>query len=295
MFDQKTIHGAYFALSAYVFWGIVPVYFKFLTHVSPLEILIQRILWSVVLLLGILAYLGQLQALRVSRRNLGILFFSSLLLSVNWMIFIYAILDDNIIETSLGYFINPLVSVFLGVIFLGERLRPLQWLAIAITAGGITYQLLTFGAVPWLALGLAFSFGFYGLIRKNLNLPSVAGLALETMLLAPIALVGLFWIFQQGELQFSQVDIRTDLLLILTGVVTSFPLLCFASAVTRLSLTAIGMFQYIAPSIALIIAVIIYNEPFGTGRVITFTCIWVALIILTVETFYHHGRHKAMN
>ena len=164
VFDQKTIQGAYFALSAYLFWGIVPVYFKFLSHVSPMEILFQRILWSVVLLLGILAYTGQLPALRVSKKHLGILFFSSLLLSVNWLIFIFAILDNNIIETSLGYFINPLVSVFLGMIFLGERLRPLQWLAITITAGGIAYQLLSFGEVPWLALGLAFSFGFYGLI-----------------------------------------------------------------------------------------------------------------------------------
>jgi chloramphenicol-sensitive protein RarD len=292
MFDKKTIHGAYFALAAYSFWGIAPVYFKFVSHVSAIEILIHRVLWSVVLLFGILAYTGQLSTLRVSKKKLSVLFLSSILLSVNWLIFIFAILNDNITETSLGYFINPLVYVLLGMIFLGERLRPLQWLAIAITAGGIAYQLLAFGEIPWLALALAFSFGFYGLIRKNLNLPSIAGLALETLLLAPIALIGLFWLFQQGDMKFSNVDIRTDLLLISAALVTSFPLLCFASAVTRLSLTATGMFQYIAPTISLVLAVVVYDEPFGLDNAIVFLFIWIALIIFTAESLYHHRSRK---
>ena len=292
MFDKKTIHGAYFALAAYLFWGIAPVYFKLVSHVSPVEILIHRVLWSVVLLLGILAYTGQLSTLRVSKKKLAILLVSSILLSVNWLLFIYGVIDNNITETSLGYFINPLVTVFLGMIFLGERLRPLQWLAIVITAGGIAYQLLAFGQIPWLALGLAFSFGFYGLIRKNLNLPSIAGLALETMILAPIALLGLFWFFLEGEMKFGKVDIQTDMLLLSAALVTSFPLLCFSSAVTRLSLTAMGMYQYIAPSLSLVLAVVVYNEPFGTDRAIVFLCIWIALMIFTAEAFYHHRSRK---
>ncbi len=290
MFEQRTLQGAYFALAAYFFWGVVPVYFKMVDHVSPWEILSHRVVWSVVLLVAILAYTKRLSELKVSASILRRLFVTSVLLSINWIIFISAILNNNIVETSLGYFINPLVSVFMGMIFLSEKLRPLQWLAIIIAVTGIFYQLLFFGAIPWTAISLAFSFGFYGLMRKNLNLPSVTGLALETIIILPFGLIGLGWFYFNGELSFGSIDRQTDGLLILGGFVTSFPLLCFAAAVTRLSLTAAGLFQYIAPSISLVIAVLIYNEPFGTDRMITFGCIWIALTIFTAETFYHHKR-----
>lgn len=290
MFEQRSVQGAYFALAAYTFWGLAPVFFKWLDHVSAPEILIQRVIWSVVLLLGILAYKGQLNELRIEKRKIAILFISASLLSVNWLIFIYAIINNNIVETSLGYFINPLVSVLLGMIFLGERLRGIQWIAIVITTGGIAYQLLFFDDVPWLALALAFSFGFYGLIRKNLQLHPVAGLALETLMVLPFALAGLIWLYQTGSMEFLAVDISTDLLLIASGFVTSFPLLCFAAAITRLSLTSAGMFQYIAPSLSLVIAVVIFNEPFGLDRQITFGCIWVALILFSIESLHFHRK-----
>lgn len=290
MFEQKTLHGAYFALAAYLFWGIVPIYFNLVDHVSPWEILCHRIVWSLVLLLAILVYTKQLAALKVKRRVIVRLLLTAILLSINWIVYISAIIDDNIIETSLGYFINPLVSVFLGMIFLSEKLRPVQWIAIIIAAAGIIYQLIYFGAIPWIALSLAFSFGFYGLVRKNLNLPSVVGLTLETIIILPFALLGLLWLHNTGQLDFLTLDKQTNFLLILSGFVTSFPLLCFAAAVTRLSLTAAGMFQYIAPSISLIIAVAIYHEPFGLDRMITFGCIWISLIIFTTETFYHHRK-----
>lgn len=290
MFEQRTMHGAYLAIITYVFWGFVPIYFKLVDHVSPWEILCHRVLWSVILLLVILIYTGQLDALRVSGRVIRRLLLTSVLLSINWLVFIYAIVNDNIIETALGYFINPLVSVFLGMIFLSERLRSMQWIAIIIAGSGIAFQLIYYGAIPWIALALAFSFGFYGLMRKNLNLPSVAGLALETMLILPFALMGLTWLFISDNMDFSTVDLRTDVLLILGGFVTSFPLLCFTASVTRLSLTAMGMFQYIAPSLSLVVAIFMYNEPFGIDRLITFTCIWIALIIFTAETFHHHRR-----
>jgi chloramphenicol-sensitive protein RarD len=290
MFNQRTLHGAYFALSAYLFWGVVPIYFKWMDHVSPWEIVCHRIIWSLVLLLTILFFTNQLGALKVEARVIKRLFLTATLLSVNWLVFIYAILNNNIVETSLGYFINPLVSVFLGMIFLSERLRPLQWTAVVIASSGILYQLIYFGAIPWVALTLAFSFGFYGLIRKNLNLPSVVGLTLETIVVLPFAIGGLFWLSSTAGLSFGAVDRQTDVLLIFGGVVTSFPLLCFAAAVTRLSLTAAGMFQYIAPSLSLVIAVAMYNEPFGLDRMITFGCIWVALVIFTAETFYHHRK-----
>jgi chloramphenicol-sensitive protein RarD len=293
VFDKSAIQGAYFALAAYLFWGVMPIYFKAIAHVSAVEILLQRVLWSVVLLVGILIYKKQLYQLRISRDKLGLLFLSALLLSINWLVFIYAVLNDNIVEASLGYFINPLLSVFLGMIFLGERLRQLQWLAIAIVFCGISFQLLYFGAIPWIALILAASFGFYGLIRKQLQLQSIAGLALETLMMAPFALAALFWVYQSGELKFGQVDISTDLLLIAAGLITSFPLLCFAAAINRLSLTAAGMFQYIAPSVALLIAVVMYQEPFGVDRLITFSCIWLALVIFTFETLHHHRKLTA--
>jgi chloramphenicol-sensitive protein RarD len=215
---------------------------------------------------------------------------TSLLLCVNWLIFIYAILSNNIVETSLGDFINPLVSVLLGMIFLHERLRPLQWIAVSIAAAGIAYQLAFFGKVPVIALALAFSFGIYGLVRKNLALPSVTGLMLETLFVCPLALGYLGWLRFNGSLQFASVDLTTDLLLMAGGFVTSFPLLCFAAAVTRLSLTAAGMFQYMAPSISLVIAVWLYDEPFGIERLITFVCIWVALLIFSAETLHFHRR-----
>lgn len=292
VFNKTTIQGAYFALTAYTFWGILPIYFKSLDHVSPVEILIQRVLWSVVLLLAILFFTRQLDKLIIPRKKLGILFLCAVLLSTNWLIFIFAVVNNNIVETSLGYFINPLLSVFLGMIFLGERLRPLQWLAISIAITGILFQLFYFGAFPWIALSLAFSFGFYGLIRKKLNVHSIAGLTLETMMISPFAILGLIWIYLQGDMKFLQVDLQTDLLLVSAGFMTSFPLLCFAAALTRLSLTASGMFQYIAPSISLLVAVILYDESFGIDRIITFACTWIALLIFTTETIYHHRRKK---
>lgn len=290
MFDQTTKHGAYFALSAYTFWGVAPIYFKWVSHVTPVEILIQRIIWSVVLLLILLAYTGQLKALRVPIKKLALIFISATLLSANWLIFIYAVINNNIVETSLGYFINPLVSVFLGMIFLKERLRPLQWVAIVITAIGIGLQLAFFGEVPWIALILAFSFGFYGLIRKHLGLPAIAGLALETLMVLPLGLLGLVWLFQSGDMKFLVTDWQTDLLLIAAGFVTTFPLLCFAAAVTRLSLTAAGMFQYIAPSLSLLVAVFLYGEPFTADRQLAFGFIWFALLLFTAESLQHHRK-----
>lgn len=293
MIDRTTLHGSYFALAAYTFWGVAPIYFKWVGHVPSLEILSHRIIWAFVLLLAILAYTGDLSRLKVSRDLLPKLLLTALLLSVNWLVFIYAVVNDNIVETSLGYFINPLVSVFLGVIFLKERLRPLQWLAIVIVSVGLTVQLVVYGEVPWLGLALAFSFGFYGLVRKNLNLHSIAGLTLETIIVTPFALLFILWLSGQGESTFGGGDLSTDLLLMLGGFVTSFPLLCFAAAVTRLPLTTLGMFQYIAPSISLVIAVFYYGESFGLSRIVMFTCVWIAIIIFTLEAWYFHRRLNA--
>lgn len=295
MFEKKTLQGAYFATAAFLFWGVAPVYFKWIDQVSPLEIVSHRVIWSVLLLAIIISVTRSWDTLRINRRQLLTLVVTACLLSINWLLFIYAVLNNKIVETSLGYFINPLVSVMLGMIFLQERLRPLQWLAVSIAASGIAYQLLFFDRVPIIALSLAFSFGFYGLVRKNLALPSVTGLMLETLIVCPLAILYIGWLTVRGNLQFASVDLTTDLLLMASGFVTSFPLLCFAAAITRLSLTAAGMFQYIAPSISLVIAVWWYGEPFGIDRTVTFACIWLALLIFSMETLYHHRRLSMLN
>ena len=291
MFDRKTLQGGYFALAAYCIWGVTPIYFKLVGHVQPLEIIAHRVTWSAVLLMLILALSGKLGELRLPIKSLGWLLLSAMLLACNWLIFVFAVLNDQIIDTSLGYFINPLVSVFLGIFFLGERLRPLQWLALSIAFLGVMIQLVVLGHLPLISLALAFSFGFYGLIRKNLNLPAVSGLALETLIVLPFALTYLAWQQAQGALSFSKLSLETDLLLVLGGVVTSLPLLFFAGAVTRLSLTTVGIFQYLAPGLTLLLAVLYFEEPFSRVQFATFFCVWVSIVIFTTESLGYHRKH----
>ncbi|MDC0374931.1 EamA family transporter RarD [Pseudomonadales bacterium] len=291
MFDRQTRQGGYFALAAYCIWGVAPIYFKLVGHVQPLEIIAHRVTWSAILLMAVLALSGKLGELRLPIKSLGWLLLSAMLLACNWLIFVFAVLNDQIIDTSLGYFINPLVSVFLGIFFLGERLRPLQWLALSIAFLGVMIQLVVLGHLPLISLALAFSFGFYGLIRKNLNLPAVSGLALETLIILPFALGYLVWQQAQGALAFSNLSLETDLLLVLGGVITSLPLLFFAGAVTRLSLTTVGIFQYLAPSLTLLLAVFYFEEPFNRVQFATFFCVWVSIVIFTTEAVGYHRKH----
>ena len=290
MFDRNTVVGAYFALAAYSIWGFAPLYFKTVAHVAPLEIIAHRVIWSVVLLLVILLLTQKLNLLKLPIKTLALLFVSANLLAVNWLIFVFAILNDQIVDTSLGYFMNPLVSVFLGMFFLGERLRSWQAIALALAFVGILIQLIFLGSVPLISLTLAFSFGFYGLLRKNLNLPSVSGLAIETLLVLPFAVVYLIWQYHQGDIAFGQINPSTDLLLMLGGVITSLPLLCFAAAVTRLSLTAVGIFQYLAPSLSLLIAVFYFHEPFTKVQLMSFGCVWAAIVMFTIESIQFHRK-----
>ena len=290
MFDRNTVVGAYFALAAYSIWGFAPLYFKTVAPVAPLEIIAHRVIWSVVLLLVILLLTQKLNLLKLPIKTLALLFVSANLLAVNWSIFVFAILNGQIVDTSLGYFMNPLVSVFLGMFFLGERLRSWQAIALALAFVGILIQLIFLGSVPLISLTLAFSFGFYGLLRKNLNLPSVSGLAIETLLVLPFAVVYLSWQYHQGDIAFGQINPSTDLLLMLGGVITSLPLLCFAAAVTRLSLTAVGIFQYLAPSLSLLIAVFYFHEPFTKVQLMSFGCVWAAIVMFTIESIQFHRK-----
>lgn len=288
--------GVYYALAAFGLWGLAPIYFKTVAEVAPLEVLAHRILWSV-LLLGVLLWLSRrwqsLLGLVRQKRQLRGLMLSALLISANWGVFIWAVGDNRILETSLGYFINPLVSLLLGMLFLGERLRPAQWGAIALMGVAVGYQLLLLGTIPAVALLLAFSFGFYGLVRKKLSVDPIIGLFVETLLVTPLALAYLGWGQSQGGLAFTAGDGVTSLLLVAAGIVTTLPLLCFAAATVRLSLTWIGMFQYLAPSIAFLLAVFYYQEPLDAGRLLTFVLIWIALALFTAEGWWNKRRRPA--
>jgi chloramphenicol-sensitive protein RarD len=284
--DPRSLAGAYFAITAYTIWGLAPLYFRAVSAVSSFEIIAHRVVWSVVLLFAVLAVTRQLGSLRVSTKQLLILFVTAALLSINWLVFVSAVTQGQVIATSLGYFINPLVSVFLGLIFLRERLRPLQWLALGIAFSGVSVQVISLGKLPLISLTLAFSFGFYGLIRKQVNLPSIAGLTLETLIALPFALGYLAYLNESAALAFGQSSWSLDALLIAGGAITSVPLMCFAAAVTRLPLAIAGLFQYLAPSLSLILAIFVFDEPFSQVQLISFGCVWLSLGVFTAESLY---------
>lgn len=284
--DKDLRQGVIFALAAYSIWGIAPVYFKSVAHVPAFEVLVHRIIWSVVFLLlfiGATGRLGKVMAVFKQPRLLGGLVVTALIISLNWLVFIWAVAEGRILETSLGYFINPLISVFLGMVFLSERLRPMQWLALSFAAMGVLYQLIEFGSLPWVGLVLAFSFGFYGLLRKQLVVEAVPGLFIETLIVLPVGLIALGWMQSEGTLVFGHQSLQTDLLLIAAGLVTTFPLLFFAGAARRLALSMIGFFQYLAPSITFVLAVYVYDEPLDSSKLVTFALIWLGLLLFTGE------------
>jgi chloramphenicol-sensitive protein RarD len=272
-------------------WGLFPIYFKSVASVSPFEVLSHRIIWSVVFLTLFIIISGRWQELIQNfrqKRLVASLSVSAILVSLNWLVFIWAVGQDRILETSLGYFINPLISLLLGMIFLGERLRKAQWIAILLAVAGVGYQLVLVGSLPWVALFLACSFGFYGLLRKRIVVDPFSGLLIETLLLSPFALLYLFWLNQQNQLAFLSESIGISWLLVAAGIVTSLPLICFAAGARRLTLTLNGLLQYTAPSIAFLLAVVVYHEPLDSNRLVTFALIWSGLILFTAEGIWRN-------
>jgi chloramphenicol-sensitive protein RarD len=283
---QKARVGAAYALAAFGCWGALPIFFKSLAYVPALELLAQRTVWSLVLLIPlawIVGRSGDLKAALRSPRARRWLTLSTLLLGINWAIYIWAVNDDRLLETSLGYFINPLVNVALGLAFLGERLRPWQWAAIALASAGVVNEALALGVMPWVSLAIAATFGFYGLVRKTAPIDAISGLAVEVMFLTPLALAYLVWLGATGAGHFLTHDRFTDLMLLISGVVTTVPLLCFNQAARRLKLSTIGLFQYIGPTGHLLLAVFVYGEPMTPGRMISFGLIWAALAIYSID------------
>lgn len=284
--------GVLYGLAAYFAWGFIAVYFKAVAHVPALEVLAHRIVWSVAMLLAWLAWKGRLGDLRAAftyRGGLLTLFGSTALIACNWFIFIWAVAQARVLEASLGYFINPLVNVILGFVFLHERLRRWQWASVGLAASGVLYLTLSYGQVPVISLVLASTFGLYGLLRKTMQVDGLVGLTVETILLLPVSAGYLLVLAGQGSLVFAHLSPGTDLLLALAGVVTALPLLWFANAVRRLPLATVGILQYIAPTLQFLLAVVAFGEPFTRDHLIAFLAIWSALALYSADA-WRHGR-----
>lgn len=278
-------------IAAYAMWGFFPIYWKLLHDVPAIQLIGHRISWSFLLLMAYIFITSQWKEFRTSAfkpKVLGIYAIAGVLLSVNWLIYVWSVNAGFIIETSLGYFINPLFSVLLGVFFLREKLRPMQWFPIVIAAIGVTFLTVTYGRLPWIALSLAVSFSLYGLVKKLSPLGSVHGLTLETGIVFPIALIYLIFVQANGTAGFLHDGLTVDLLLIGGGIVTTIPLVMFATAAKQIPLNMVGILQYLAPTIQFLIGVFMYKEPFDTTRFIGFGIVWLALIIFWVENFIAH-------
>jgi len=280
--------GIWNGLAAYAMWGFFPIYWKLLHEVPALQVIGHRISWSFILLIAVILFTKQWQKFRsvaLVPKVIGIYALAGVLLSINWLVYVWGVNSGFIVETSLGYFINPLISVLLGVLFLRERLRTMQWVAVGLAAAGVIYLTFTYGRPPWIALSLAFSFGIYGFVKKMAPLGSLYGLTLETALVSPLALIYLLFVQFAGTGAFLHQGSLTDFLLIGTGAVTSIPLLMFASAARQIPLTMIGILQYIAPTLQFLIGVFLYHEPFDQSRLVGFSLVWLALMVFWVENY----------
>ncbi len=278
--------GLIYGLIAYGLWGILPLYWKVIRHVSAQEILVHRIIWSfffLSLLLSLRRQWGWLRGVVKQRNTLRILIAAALLLSVNWFIYIWAVNAGFVVETSLGYFINPLVNVLLGTFYLREKLRPGQWAAVSLAAAGVLYLTISYGSPPWIALSLAFSFGIYGLLKKKVNLGAAESLTTEMSVLLLPAIGYLVYLELTQKAVFRSSEAVTVLFMIGTGVVTATPLVFFAAAARRVPLSMLGLLQYIAPTMQFLIGITAFREPFSLQKLVGFAIIWVALAVYSLE------------
>ncbi|WP_440488995.1 EamA family transporter RarD [Serratia nevei] len=286
---KQTRQGIFFALAAYFMWGIAPAYFKLIQQVPADEILTHRIIWSFFFMLALIT-LGRswpkVRAACQNRKRLLLLAVTALLIGGNWLLFIWAVNNHHMLEASLGYFINPLVNVLLGMLFLDERFRRMQWVAVALAFTGVLVQLWQFGSLPIIGLGLAFSFAFYGLLRKKIAIDAQTGMLIETLWLLPVAAAYLFLFADSPTSHLSANPWSLNLLLVAAGIVTTVPLLCFTAAATRLRLSTLGFFQYLGPTLMFLLAVTFYGETVGQDKLVTFGFIWAALILFTLDALY---------
>ncbi len=281
--NDQTRKGTLYGAAAYALWGLFPLFWPLLDPASALEVLAHRVLWSLLVVAALLQASRTWARVRVTRTQFLRLSLASVLLAVNWGTYIYGVDSGQVVETSLGYFVNPLVSVGLGVLVLGERLRAAQKLAICVAALAVIVLSVASGRPPWLALVLAFSFGFYGLLKKQAAVGAVASLAVETAVLSPLAVAYVVVIGITGASTFSSHGVGHASLLATAGLVTAIPLLAFGAAATRVPLTTLGVLQYLAPTIQLVIGTVLRHEPFGFARMAGFALVWVALVVFTID------------
>jgi chloramphenicol-sensitive protein RarD len=280
-------------IGAFAIWGFFPLYLKALSGVPAMQLVAHRVSWACLLVLGWMAARGELAGFRaaLARRDVLLrLAATAVLVSINWLAYVWAVGNERVVETSLGYFINPLLNVVLGVIVLSERLNRMQWCAVALAAAGVVYLTITAGHPPWIALTLALSFGLYGLVRKTAQVDALPGLAVETALLAPLAIGYLVWCELAGIGVLGDAGTSVDLLLVASGAVTAIPLFLFAYGARRLPYSTVGVLQYIAPSLQLACGVFVFGEPFGGTRAIGFALIWAALLIYGADGLWRAGR-----
>jgi len=292
---SESISGAFYAGSTFLIWGIGPIYWKALTEVPPLEIIVHRVVWAFILLLTAII-IGKLwdefiRALKDLRILLTLLL-TAVILAGNWFLYVWAINNNYILQGSLGYYINPLANVVFGMVFLKERLRPAQIVAVLLAALGVAYLTFSYGEFPWIALTLASSFGLYGLIRKVAPVGALVGLSIETMLMLAPAAVYLIYLEADGSASFRRGNFNVDILLLGTSVSTAVPLTLFTAGAKRLNLSTVGFLQYMAPTLMLLLAVFYYQEPFSMAQVWTFIMIWIALIIYSTDSVIYWRRKR---
>jgi len=292
---SDTVFGVVYAASAFFIWGISPIYWKALRAVPALEIILHRMVWSFFFLVPLILVMRRwtdfIDVLK-NYRTLLMLLFTALIIGANWLLYIWAVNNDNLLQASLGYYINPLVNVVLGMVFLKERLRPPQILAVLLATAGVVYLTIYYGEFPWVALALAVSFGLYGLIRKTAPVGSLAGLTVETLLLSIPALVYLFYLDGQGAGHIFRVGLKVDLLLMGCALATAIPLLFFTLGTRRLYLSTVGLLQYINPSCMFLMAVLLFREPFEKAQGVTFIFIWTALAIYSTDSIRYFKRQE---
>ena len=298
MINKAELGGWVAGIAAFIWWGLVPIYFKLIDSVGTAEILAHRVLWSVpvtiILMLALRKPIRLVEVLK-NKKLLLALIASTSLISVNWYIFTWAVTNGDILATSLGYFINPVFSILLGVIVLNEKLSKFQWAAVVLVAMGVANQIFNYGEFPWIALSLATSFALYGLLKKKIQIDSLNGLLVEVTLALPIAAVYIIWISLQDKSSFLHVSVNLDLLLVLGGVVTAVPLILFASAAKKIPLNAIGFLQFLGPSIAFVLATQVYGETLNNEQLMSFVLIWVGLSLYLVKPFHLLLRRKKRN
>ncbi len=286
---QQTRQGIFFALGAYFIWGIAPAYFKLIQQVAPDEIMTHRVIWSfffMLLLVSVSRNWGKVRQTLQQPKKVLLLAVSATVICANWLTFIWAVNNQHMLEASLGYFINPLLNVLVGMVFLKERFRRLQWLAVALAACGVLIQLWKFGSVPIIALSLAITFSFYGLIRKKIGVDAQTGMLIETSWLLPVAAIYLFGVADSSTSHLSQNPLSLNLLLVAAGIVTTIPLMLFTAACSRLRLSTVGFFQYLGPTLMFLLAVVFYGEQMTPDKAVTFSFIWVALALFILDAVW---------